>query len=240
MSALYAVGKFAISPATRLLWRPKVSGLDNVPTSGPAILASNHQSVIDSVLMGALMPRNVYFLAKDEYFVGPGVKGAFMRNVMYGLNQIPVDRSGGRASLMALDAALPVLRAGHVLGIFPEGTRSPDGRLYRGRPGVAKLALDAPAPIIPIGILNTEKVQPIGASVPRLGPTVEVRVGEPLDLSPWQGGEVDSRGLRELTLKLMNAIQQLTGQEYVARYAPKRPDQIAATNGHNGTAPSGD
>ncbi|MEV4515054.1 lysophospholipid acyltransferase family protein [Dactylosporangium sp. NPDC049525] len=240
MSALYAVGKFAISPATRLLWRPKVSGLDNVPTSGPAILASNHQSVIDSVLMGALMPRNVYFLAKDEYFVGPGVKGAFMRNVMYGLNQIPVDRSGGRASLMALDAALPVLRAGHVLGIFPEGTRSPDGRLYRGRPGVAKLALDAPAPIIPIGILNTEKVQPIGASVPRLGPSVEVRIGEPLDLSQWQGGEVDSRGLRELTLKLMNAIQQLTGQHYVARYAPKRPDQIAATNGHNGTAPSAD
>jgi len=237
LSALYAVGKFAISPLSRLFWRPKVSGLDNVPTSGPAILASNHQSVIDSVLMGALMRRNVYFLAKDEYFVGPGVKGAFMRNVMSGLNQIPVDRSGGRASLMALDAALPVLRAGHVLGIFPEGTRSPDGRLYRGRPGVAKLALDAPAPIIPIGILNTEKIQPIGASVPRLGPTVEVRVGEPLDLSQWQGGEVDSRGLRELTLKLMSAIQQLTGQEYVSRYAPKRPDQLAATNGAAPPAP---
>ncbi|MEU0560954.1 lysophospholipid acyltransferase family protein [Dactylosporangium sp. NPDC006015] len=231
MSALYAVGKFAISPVSRLLWRPKVSGLDNVPATGPAILASNHQSVIDSVLMGALMPRNVYFLAKDEYFIAPGVKGTVMRNVMYGLNQIPVDRSGGRASLMALDAALPVLRDGHVLGIFPEGTRSPDGRLYRGRPGVAKLALDAPAPIIPIGLLNTEKIQPIGASVPRIGPTVEVRVGEPLDLSQWQGGEIDSRGLRELTLKLMNAIQQLTGQEYVTRYAPKRPDQIAAANG---------
>lgn len=240
MSALYAVGKVAIAPLSRLIWRPKVSGLDNVPTRGPAILASNHQSVIDSVLMGALMPRNVYFLAKDEYFVAPGVKGTFMRNVMHGLNQIPVDRSGGRASLMALDAALPVLRAGHVLGIFPEGTRSPDGRLYRGRPGVAKLALDAPAPIIPIGILNTEKIQPIGASVPRLGPSVEVRVGEPLDLSQWQGGEIDSRGLRELTLKLMNAIQQLTGQEYVARYAPKRPDQLAATNGHNGTASAAD
>ncbi|GAA0734176.1 1-acyl-sn-glycerol-3-phosphate acyltransferase [Dactylosporangium roseum] len=234
MSALYAIGKMVASPLTRLLWRPKIIGLDNVPLTGPAILASNHQSVIDSVMMGALMPRNVYFLAKDQYFLGPGLKGAVMRQVMYGLNQIPVDRSGGRASLMALDAALPVLRAGHVLGIFPEGTRSTDGRLYRGRPGVAKLALDAPAPIIPIGLIGFDKVQPIGASLPRLGPQVKVRVGEPLDLSQWQGGEVDSRGLREVTLKLMNAIQQLTGQEYVGRYAPKRPDQLADTNGHKG------
>jgi 1-acyl-sn-glycerol-3-phosphate acyltransferase len=145
-----------------------------------------------------------------------------MKQLMYGLNQIPVDRSGGRASLMALDAALPVLRDGHVLGIYPEGTRSPDGRLYRGRPGVAKLALDAPAQLIPIGILGTDAIQPIGANIPRLGATVEIRVGEPIDLSPWQGGEVDSKGLRELTHKLMSAIQKLTGQEYVTRYAPKR------------------
>src|SRR4051794_15393080 len=191
-----------VAPMVRLLWHPKIIGLDNVPETGPAILASNHQSVLDSVMMGAVAPRNVYFLAKDQYFRGPGLKGAALRNVMYGLNQIPVDRSGGRASLLALDAALPVLRAGHVLGIFPEGTRSTDGRLYRGRPGVAKLALDAPAPIIPVGLMG-------------------------FDLSQWQGGgEVDSRGLREVTLKLMNAIQQLTGQEYVGRYAPKRPDQI--------------
>ncbi|GAA2625597.1 lysophospholipid acyltransferase family protein [Dactylosporangium fulvum] len=240
MSALYAIGKMVASPTTRLFWRPKIIGLDNVPRTGPAILASNHQSVIDSVMMGALMPRNVYFLAKDQYFRGPGVKGAVMRQIMYGLNQIPVDRSGGRASLLALDAALPVLRAGHVLGIFPEGTRSTDGRLYRGRPGVAKLALDAPAPIIPIGLIGMDKVQPIGASLPRLGPQVEVRVGEPLDLSQWQGGEVDSRGLREVTLKLMNAIQQLTGQEYVGRYAPKRPDQLADANGHKGAGTPAD
>jgi 1-acyl-sn-glycerol-3-phosphate acyltransferase len=228
LSALYAIGKMTVAPLSRLLLRPKIFGLDNVPKTGPAILASNHQAVIDSVMMGALMPRNVYFLAKDQYFLAPGIKGAVMRNVMYGLNQIPVDRSGGRASIMALDAALPVLRAGHVLGIFPEGTRSPDGRLYRGRPGVAKLALDAPAPIVPIGLIGFDKVQPIGATMPKLGVPLEVRVGEPLDLSQWQaGGAVDSRALREVTLKLMNAIQQLTGQDYVGRYAPKRPDQQA-------------
>ncbi|WP_433210287.1 lysophospholipid acyltransferase family protein [Dactylosporangium sp. CS-047395] len=227
MSALYAVGKMTIAPTVRLLWRPKIIGVDNVPKTGPVILASNHQSVLDSVMMGAIAPRNVYFLAKDQYFRGPGLKGAALRNIMYGLNQIPVDRSGGRASLLALDAALPVLRAGHVLGIFPEGTRSTDGRLYRGRPGVAKLALDAPAPIIPVGLMGFDQVLPVGASLPKLGPKVEVRIGEPLDLSQWQGGgEVDSRALREVTLKLMNAIQQLTGQEYVGRYAPKRPDQI--------------
>jgi 1-acyl-sn-glycerol-3-phosphate acyltransferase len=228
LSALYAVGKMTVAPMVRLLWHPKIIGLDNVPETGPAILASNHQSVLDSVMMGAVAPRNVYFLAKDQYFRGPGLKGAALRNVMYGLNQIPVDRSGGRASLLALDAALPVLRAGHVLGIFPEGTRSTDGRLYRGRPGVAKLALDARAPIIPVGLMGFDQVMPVGSSLPKLGPKVEVRFGEPLDLSQWQGGgEVDSRALREVTLKLMNAIQQLTGQEYVGRYAPKRPDQIA-------------
>jgi len=222
VSALYAVGKLALAPLCRLLWRPKVIGLDHVPSTGPAILASNHLSVIDSVLMPAVVSRNVYFMAKDEYFLAPGIKGAVMKQIMYGLNQIPVDRSGGRASLMALDSALPVLRAGHVLGIYPEGTRSPDGRLYRGRPGVAKLALDAPAPIIPVGLVGTERVHPIGNTLPRLGPDVEVRFGEPLDLTQWQGGDVDSKGLRELTHQLMAAIRELTGQEYVGRYAPKR------------------
>jgi len=225
LSALYAFGKVTVAPLIRLAWRPKVSGLDNVPATGPAILASNHLSAIDSILVPAVMRRSVYYLAKNEYFMAPGIKGTVLKHLMYGLNQLPVDRSGGRASLMALDAALPILRDGHVLGIYPEGTRSPDGRLYRGRPGVAKLALDAPAPIIPIGIIGTERIQPIGTTVPRLGPSMEIRIGEPLDLTPWQGGEVDSRGLRELTQKLMNAVQALTKQEYVGRYAPKRKDQ---------------
>jgi 1-acyl-sn-glycerol-3-phosphate acyltransferase len=222
VSTLYAVGKVTVSPLVRLLWRPKVSGRDNVPSRGPAILAGNHLAVIDSVILPSVLGRNVYFLAKNQYFTGTGIRGAVIRNLMYGLNQIPVDRSGGRKSLMALDSALPILRDGHVLGIYPEGTRSPDGRLYRGRPGVAKLALDAPAPIIPVGLIGTEKIQPIGTTIPRIGPTVEVRIGEPLDLTPWQGGEVDSRGLRELTRQLMAAIGELTGQVAVNRYAPRR------------------
>jgi 1-acyl-sn-glycerol-3-phosphate acyltransferase len=222
VSALYSVGKFIVAPTVSLLWRPKVSGHDNVPKTGPAILASNHLSVIDSIILPSSVSRQVYFLAKDEYFIGSGIKGAVMKQLMYGLNQIPVDRSGGRASLMALDAALPVLREGKLLGIYPEGTRSPDGRLYRGRPGVAKLALDAPAPIIPVAIFGTDKVQPIGARLPRVRVDVQIRIGEPLDLSPWRGGEVDSKGLRELTHRLMSAIRSLSGQEYVSRYAPRR------------------
>jgi len=202
----------------RLAWRPTVTGLEHVPRSGPAILASNHLSMVDSPLLGAICPRPLYFLAKNDYFVRPGLFGAAMRTVLEGLNQIPVDRSGGRASLLALDAAVPVLRAGNALGIHPEGTRSPDGRLYRGRPGVARLALDTDATIVPIGLIGTERIHPIGARLPRLG-RVEVRIGPPLDLSPWQGQPVTSKVLREVTDRLMREIQKLTEQEYVVRYA---------------------
>jgi 1-acyl-sn-glycerol-3-phosphate acyltransferase len=217
VSALYSFGKVTVAPMLRALWRPKVSGLDYVPSTGPVILASNHLSVVDSLVIPIVTRRPVYFLAKNEYFVKP-----LTRSLMLGLNQIPVDRSGGRASLMALDAALPVLREGKVLGIFPEGTRSPDGRLYRGRPGVAKLALDTGATIVPVGLFGTDKVQPLGARLPRLGAKVEVRFGEPLDLSKWDGTPVDSRVLREISAALMSEIQKITGQEYVGRYAPRR------------------
>jgi 1-acyl-sn-glycerol-3-phosphate acyltransferase len=222
LSTLYSIGKLTVAPIMRLAWRPRVTGLEHIPTNGPAILASNHLSVVDSSVIPAVVDRQVYYLAKQEYFQMPGLAGIVVRNILSGLNQIPVDRSGGRASLMAIDAALPVLRAGHVLGIFPEGTRSPDGRLYRGRPGVAKLALDAKSPIIPVGLIGTDRVQPIGATVPKVGVSVQMRVGPPLDLSRWDGVEVDSRVLREITQALMLAIQGLTGQEYVGRYA-RRP-----------------
>jgi 1-acyl-sn-glycerol-3-phosphate acyltransferase len=214
---LYAFGKATVAPVMRVLWRPKVTGLENLPRTGPVIMASNHLSVVDSFIIPIMVARPVYFLAKNEYFRGP-----VMRTVMTGLNQIPVDRSGGRASLMALDAALPVLRDGNVLGIFPEGTRSPDGRLYRGRPGVARLALDAGATVVPVGLVGTQKIQPIGARLPRVGVPVQMRVGAPLDLSPWRDATVDSRVLREIAAALMTEIQKLTGQEYVGRYAPRR------------------
>jgi 1-acyl-sn-glycerol-3-phosphate acyltransferase len=217
VSALYAFGKATVAPMMRAIWRPRVTGLEYVPETGPVILASNHRSVVDSFVIPVVTRRPVYWMAKNEYFVNP-----LTRSLMLGLNQIPVDRSGGRASLLALDAALPVLREGKVLGIFPEGTRSPDGRLYRGRPGVAKLALDAGATIVPVGLFGTERVQPLGARLPRLGPKVEVRFGEPLDLSKWDGTPVDSRVLREITAALMTEIQKITGQEYVGRYAPPR------------------
>lgn len=233
MSALYAFGKLTAAPLMRLAWRPKVSGLSNIPPDGPAILASNHLSMVDSPLLGAVSPRHLYFLAKDDYFTRSGLYGRAMRTVFSGLNQIPVDRSGGRASLLALDAAVPFLKEGCALGIHPEGTRSPDGRLYRGRPGVAKLALDTGATIVPVGIVGTEHIHPIGARLPRLGVghRVEVRIGEPLDLSPWQDAPPNSRVMREVTERLMREIQKLTGQEYVARYA-RRP-------GSSGTRHSG-
>jgi 1-acyl-sn-glycerol-3-phosphate acyltransferase len=173
--------------------------------------------VVDSLVMPIMARRPIYFLAKKEYF-----GSRLTRTIMLGLNQIPVDRSGGRASLMALDAALPILRDGNMLGIFPEGTRSPDGRLYRGRPGVAKLALDSGATIVPVGLLGTERVQPIGARLPRVGVPVQMRIGPPMELARWRDVPVDSRVLREITAALMAQIQRLTGQVYVGRYAPRR------------------
>jgi 1-acyl-sn-glycerol-3-phosphate acyltransferase len=215
--ALYSLSRATVAPLLRALWRPAVTGMEHVPRTGPVILAANHLSVIDSILLPCVARRHVYFLAKHEYFQTP-----FMRWLMFGLNQIPVDRSGGRASLMAIDAALPVLRDGHVLGIFPEGTRSPDGRLYRGRPGVARLALDTGATVVPVGLFGTEQIQPLGARLPRLGPKVAVTVGAPVDLAPWRDKPADSRVLREITAMIMREIQAITGQEYVGRYAPRR------------------
>jgi 1-acyl-sn-glycerol-3-phosphate acyltransferase len=210
MSTLYAVGRRLLMPALTLAWHTSVTGLANLPSHGPTILASNHLSVIDSIVLPLAMPRQIYFLAKDDYFVGTGLKGTLSRNVML--------------SLMALDAALPVLREGKALGIYPEGTRSPDGRLYRGRPGVARLALDAGATVVPVGLAGTDRIQPIGHRFPRLTGEVSITLGEPLDLSPWRDRPADSRALREVTEALMRRIAALTGQEYVGRYARRDRD----------------
>ena len=217
MSALYSFAQVAVAPWLRVAWRPTVTGLAHIPRRGPVILASNHLSVVDSTLIPCVVPRQVYYLAKDEYF-----RGRLMRALLRGLNQVPVNRTNVREALLALDAAQPVLRAGQVLGIFPEGTRSPDGRLYRGRPGAAKLAMDTGATIVPVGLIGTEKIQPIGARLPRVGARTRVIIGAPLDLSPWRGKPADSSVYRQITAALMLEIQRLTGQEYVGRYAPRR------------------
>ena len=220
MPLLYSFGKVTVGNLLLLGWRPKVEGIENVPTTGGAIFAGNHISVADELFLGAVVPRHLAFWAKSEYFQGTGVRGALLRKMMEGLGTIKVERAGGRAALTAFDAAIPVLKAGDMVAVYPEGTRSPDGRLYRGRTGVARLAVAAGVPIIPVGMLGTEKVQPIGQRLPRLGQgQVTIKFGQPIDTA---GRSDDRTALRALTDEVMAEIQKLTGQEYVPRYAPPR------------------
>lgn len=209
---------FAVAPATRLLFRPWVKGLGNVPAEGAAILASNHLSVSDSVFMPAMLKRQVHFLAKKDYFTGAGPKGWITRKFFEATNQLPMDRSGGEASLRSLDAGLEALREGRLLGIYPEGTRSPDGRLHRGKIGVAKLALASGAPVVPIAMIGTDQAQPIGRTLPRIR-RIGMIFGEPLDFSDRAEGVTDARVLRAVTDEIMEAIRRLSGQEYVDAYA---------------------
>lgn len=220
MPLLYTVGRLVVGTGLRLGWRPQVEGLENVPATGGAILAGNHLSVADELFLGAVVPRHIAFWAKAEYFTGTGFRGWLSRTVISGLGAIRVERAGGRAALAAFDAAIPVLHSGDLVAIYPEGTRSPDGRLYRGRVGVARLATAARVPVIPVGMIGTQQVQPIGARVPRLGAgRVVVRFGKPLDFTDRP---TDRTSLRQMTDEVMAEIQRLTGQEYVPRYAPAR------------------
>ncbi|MFC4144905.1 lysophospholipid acyltransferase family protein [Micromonospora mangrovi] len=222
MPLLYTIGKLTVAPTLRLAFRPRVEGLEHIPASGGAIFAGNHLSVADELLLGTVVPRHLAFWAKSEYFKGTGLKGAFSKFVLTGLGAIPVERAGGRAALSAFDAAIPVLRAGDLVAVYPEGTRSPDGRLYRGRTGAARLAVAAGVPIIPVGVTGTDKAQPIGTRVPRPGRAeISIRFGKPLDFT---GRSDDRTSLREMTDELMAEIQRLTGQEYVPRYAPRRAE----------------
>lgn len=217
--ALHAV----VPPVAKAIWRPTVTGLERVPPTGPVILASNHLSFIDSVVIPVVVPRKVVFLAKSDYFDGPGVKGAISRAWFSGLGMLPVDRDDAKAALASLDTALEVLGRGEAFGIYPEGTRSRDGRLYRGRTGVAQLALVSGAPVVPVGLTGTEKLQPVGSRLPRVVP-VSVRFGEPIQAAGRFDGVPPGRARRELTDEIMIAIQRLSGQEPAGVYNDRAPD----------------
>ncbi|MGP4033119.1 lysophospholipid acyltransferase family protein [Pseudarthrobacter sp. 1C304] len=209
---------FVLGPVLKTLFRPWVKGLDNVPAEGAAILASNHLSFSDSIFMPLMVPRPVVFLAKSEYFTGRGIKGRLTATFFRLTNQLPMDRSGGAASARSLDAGMDVLKNGSLLGIYPEGTRSPDSRLYRGKVGVARLALQARVPVIPVAMIGTDKVQPIGKRMPNIR-RIGMIFGEPLDFSRYYGMEDDRLIQRSVTDEIMYELMRLSGQEYVDEYA---------------------
>jgi 1-acyl-sn-glycerol-3-phosphate acyltransferase len=213
----YGTLRAFLTPFLMILFRPKVKGLRNVPATGPLIIASNHLSFSDSIFMPLVVPRKVTFLAKSEYFTSPGPKGLLKKLTFIALGQVPVDRSGGRRSEAAIITGLQVLSEGKCLGIYPEGTRSPDGRLYKGRTGIARLAIESGAPIIPVAMFNTEKIQPTGKVIPNIQ-RVGMTFGEPMY---FDGDSTDLAYLREVTDQIMSRIQELSGQVYVDEYAAK-------------------
>ncbi|MET1051447.1 MAG: lysophospholipid acyltransferase family protein [Mycetocola sp.] len=205
-------------PLLKSVFRPWVIGQENIPKTGGAIIASNHLSVIDSVFLPLYLDRRISFLAKSEYFTGKGLKGWITRVFMTSTGQLPIDRSGGKASEASLNTGLRVLGGGDLLGIYPEGTRSPDGKMYRGRTGVARMVLEAGVPIVPIAMIDTEKMMPIGRRLPRIR-RIGIIIGEPLDFSRFEGMEGDRFILRSITDELMYEMQRLSKQEYVDVYA---------------------
>jgi 1-acyl-sn-glycerol-3-phosphate acyltransferase len=213
----------ALGPWLRLVFRPRASGVDSVPLGGPAILASNHLSYADWLFMPLVVPRRVTFVAKAEYFEEPGIRGWFKRLFFSGSGQVPIDRSSGSAAEGALKTQLKLLAEGEICGIYPEGTRSHDGKLYRGKTGVARLALIAQVPVIPVAVVGTDVVAPPGKKFGTFTRPL-VRVGEPLDFSRYAGLENDRYILRSITDEIMYEIMKLSGQEYVDMYATQAKD----------------
>ena len=216
--AYFILKNLVLGPLLRLIFRPWVRGMENIPSNGAVILASNHLSFSDSIFLPLQSRRPVVFLAKSEYFTGKGIKGALVRWFFKATGQLSIDRSGGKASEASLNTGLGVLSQGLVLGIYPEGTRSPDGKLYRGRTGIARMALESKVPVIPVAMIDTEKVQPIGKRFPRIR-RVGIVVGAPLDFSRFDGMEGDRIVLRAVTDEIMYELAKLSGQEYVDSYA---------------------
>ncbi|WP_141015864.1 lysophospholipid acyltransferase family protein [Nocardioides sambongensis] len=220
---MYRTLHTVVPPLAKAVWRPTIRGLDRVPASGPVILASNHLSFVDSVVIPIVVPRKVVFLAKSDYFTGTGWRGRLSRAWFEGLGMLPVDRDDSAAAMQSLQTALDVLGRGEAFGIYPEGTRSRDGRLYRGRTGVAHLALTSGAPVVPVGLVGTENLQPIGTRFPRRAP-VTVSFGEPIRVAGEYDGIAPGRARRELTDRVMTAIEELSGQLPAGVYNDRAPD----------------
>ena len=220
---MYSVLHAVVPPLAKVVWRPTVTGVENVPRTGAVILASNHLSFADSLVIPIVAPRKVAFLAKSDYFTGHGVRGALQRAWFEGMGMLPVDRDDPKAAIASLDTALEVLGRGEAFGLYPEGTRSRDGRLYRGRTGVAHLALTAGVPIVPVGLTGTERLQPVGARYPKVVP-ITVRFGAPIEVAGRYDGVPLGRARREVTDQVMAAIQALTGQEEAGVYNERPAD----------------
>ncbi|MFC8450179.1 lysophospholipid acyltransferase family protein [Kitasatospora sp. NPDC057223] len=225
----YRLMKMIVAPLLRIFFRPWMEGAENIPEEGAAIIASNHLSFSDSFFLPALMKRRVTFIAKAEYFNTPGLKGKLTAAFFKGVGQLPVDRSGVRgAGEAAIRSAVAVIDRGELFGVYPEGTRSPDGKLYRGKVGgLARVALATGAPVIPVAMIDTEKVQPPGQVVPNFGIRPGIRIGRPLDFSRYHGMENDRFILRSVTDEVMYEIMRLSGQEYVDIYATAAKRQIS-------------
>jgi 1-acyl-sn-glycerol-3-phosphate acyltransferase len=222
MSIALSVVRWVSIPAIHTLWNVQVTGRENIPRSGPVILAANHLSVSDHLFLPAVCPRKVYFMAKAEYFDSPGVRGFVTAQFMTAVGQIPIQRDGGHAAVAGMRQAQDLVGRGEVLGIFPEGTRSPDGRLYRGKTGVARIAVETGATIIPVGLVGTDIVQPLGSRLPRPRHAVQVNIGAPIDLSRFEAMATRRERIRGITDEVMLQIGQLSGQAVVDAYPPRR------------------
>jgi 1-acyl-sn-glycerol-3-phosphate acyltransferase len=220
----YQLSRVVAGPVLRLLWRPRITGLEYIPPEGGAILASNHLSIVDSIFLPLMLDRPLTFAAKSEYFTGRSVAQRAAGTYLRATKQLSVDRAQARAAQDMLEAALALLRRGQLFGIYPEGTRSPDGRLYRGRTGVAWLAMNSGLPVIPVAMMGTDRILPPGHAVPRLH-RVSMRIGKPLTFEAYQG-TAPGKARRGITDEVIQAIHDLSGQEYVPMYASARKAEM--------------
>jgi 1-acyl-sn-glycerol-3-phosphate acyltransferase len=223
----YQVSRVLAGPLLRLLVRTQVTGAEHIPAAGGAILASNHLSVVDSIYLPLMVERPVTFAAKSEYFTGTRLRDRAVAAYLRATNQLSVDRTGARAAQDMLEAALALLRRGELFGIYPEGTRSPDGRLYRGRTGIGWLALHSGVPVIPVAMIGTQRVLPPGHKIPRPG-RIEIRIGEPMTFEAYLAQSHGARQRRAITDEVVQAIGKLSGQEFVPVYASVRKEELAA------------